>query len=417
MSSLTLHRPTALPAEFHLPASKSISNRALVISALAGGCAEKDIENISDCDDSQVVVKALRQCAGRTAETQLVDIMAAGTAMRFLTACFSVTEGSYIITGTERMKHRPIGILVDALRALGADIAYEGEEGFPPLRILGRRLKGGAVSLSGQVSSQYVSALLMIGPTMDVGLTLTLEGNVVSRPYIDMTMAIMRVFGAEVAWKDERTVCVVPKPYVPVRYRVENDWSAASYWYELIALGGGEALLPGLFKESLQGDARVQEFFKPLGVTTEFTGEGVKISGSGRVCGGSEQPLVLDLVEQPDLAQTLVCTCAFMNRTFRFTGLQSLKIKETDRIYALRTELAKLGYDIEEENDSVLFWNGRRRNQLSPEQVSIDTYDDHRMAMAFACACLPFGKIVINRPEVVSKSYPNYWQEFPQSHD
>lgn len=417
MSSLTLHRPTALPTAFHLPASKSISNRALVISALAGGCAEKDIENISDCDDSQVVVKALRQCAGTKAETQLVDIMAAGTAMRFLTACFSVTEGSYVITGTERMKHRPIGILVDALRALGADIAYEGEEGFPPLRILGRRLDGGAVSLSGQVSSQYVSALLMIGPTMKCGLTLTLEGNIVSRPYIDMTTAIMRSFGAEVAWKDERTVCVAPKPYVPVHYRVENDWSAASYWYELIALGGGEALLPGLFEKSLQGDARVQEFFKPLGVTTEFTGDGVKISGSGRACGGSEQPLVLDLVEQPDLAQTLVCTCAFMNRTFRFTGLQSLKIKETDRIYALRTELAKLGYDIEEENDSVLFWNGRRRSLPPSEQVSIDTYDDHRMAMAFACACLPFGVITVNAPEVVSKSYPNYWQEFPQSHD
>ncbi|MBR6820137.1 MAG: 3-phosphoshikimate 1-carboxyvinyltransferase, partial [Bacteroidaceae bacterium] len=225
--------------EFHLPASKSISNRALVISALAGGCAEKDIENISDCDDSQVVVKALRQCAGTKAETQLVDIMAAGTAMRFLAACFSVTEGSYVITGTERMKHRPIGILVDALRALGADIAYEGEEGFPPLRIRGRRLDGGAVSLSGQVSSQYVSALLMIGPTMKCGLTLTLEGNIVSRPYIDMTTAIMRAFGAEVAWRDERTVCVSPKPYVPVHYRVENDWSAASYWYELIALDGG----------------------------------------------------------------------------------------------------------------------------------------------------------------------------------
>ena len=417
MSSLTLYRPTSLPTEFHLPASKSISNRALVISALAGGCAEKDIENISDCDDSQVVVKALRQCAGKTAETQLVDIMAAGTAMRFLTACFSVTEGSYVITGTERMKHRPIGILVDALRALGADIAYEGEEGFPPLRIRGRKLDGGAVSLSGQVSSQYVSALLMIGPTMKCGLTLTLEGNIVSRPYIDMTTAIMRAFGAEVAWKDERTVCVAPKPYAPVHYRVENDWSAASYWYELIALGGGEALLPGLFEESLQGDARVQEFFKPLGVTTEFTGDGVKISGSGHACGGSEQPLVLDLVEQPDLAQTLVCTCAFMNRTFRFTGLQSLKIKETDRIYALRTELAKLGYDIEEEDDSVLFWNGRRRSLPPLEQVSIDTYDDHRMAMAFACACLPFGVITVNAPEVVSKSYPNYWQEFPQSHD
>ena len=414
MSSVTLHRPTVLPKKFHLPASKSISNRALVISALAGGCAEKDIENISDCDDSQVVVKALRQCAGMTEETHHVDIMAAGTAMRFLTAYFSVAKGTYVITGTERMRHRPIGILVDALRALGADIAYEGEEGFPPLRIRGLRLAGGAVSLSGQVSSQYVSALLMIGPTMKNGLTLTLEGNIVSRPYIDMTTAIMRAFGAEVAWKDERTLYVAPKPYTPVHYRVENDWSAASYWYELIALSGGEVLLPGLFKESLQGDARVQEFFEHLGVTTEFIPDGVRISGGGNDDGG---PLVLDLVEQPDLAQTLVCTCTFMNRPFRFTGLQSLKIKETDRIYALRAELAKLGFDIEEENDSVLFWNGRRRMQSTSEPVSIDTYDDHRMAMAFACACLPFGEIIINRPEVVSKSYPNFWKEFSQTYE
>lgn len=417
MSSLTLHRPATLPREFHLPASKSISNRALVISALAGGCPEEEIENISDCDDSQVVVRALRQCAGKTKETHRVDIMAAGTAMRFLTACFSVTEGTYVITGTERMRHRPIGILVDALRALGADIAYDGEEGFPPLRIRGRRLAGGAVSLSGQVSSQYVSALLMIGPTMERGLTLTLEGNIVSRPYIDMTTSIMRAFGADTAWKDERTLYVAPKPYTPVHYRVENDWSAASYWYELVALGGGEVLLPGLFKESLQGDARVQEFFKQLGVTTEFTSDGVRICGSVNVGVDAADPLVLDLVEQPDLAQTLVCTCAFMNRSFRFTGLQSLKIKETDRIYALRTELAKLGFDIEEENDSVLFWNGRRKLLLPSEHVSIDTYDDHRMAMSFACACLPFGEITINRPEVVSKSYPYFWKEFPQTHE
>lgn len=417
MSSMTLHRPNVLPTEFHLPASKSISNRALVISALAGGCAEEDIENISDCDDSQVVVKALRQCAGKTEETHHVDIMAAGTAMRFLTAYFSVAKGTYVITGTERMRHRPIGILVDALRALGADVAYDGEEGFPPLRIRGRRLAGGAVSLSGQVSSQYVSALLMIGPTMESGLTLTLVGNIVSRPYINMTTAIMRAFGAEVTWKDERTLYVAPKPYIPVHYRVENDWSAASYWYELVALGGGEVLLPGLFKESLQGDARVQEFFKQLGVTTEFTSVGVRICGSGHTSSDAAEPLVLDLVEQPDLAQTLVCTCAFMNRAFRFTGLQSLKIKETDRIYALRTELAKLGFDIEEENDSVLFWSGRRRMQSTLEPVSIDTYDDHRMAMAFAFACLPFGEIVINRPEVVSKSYPNFWKEFPQAYE
>ena len=401
--------PNVLHHTAKLPASKSISNRVLVIHALTGGHTLPS--NLSDCDDTEVIVEALNN------NPYEINIKAAGTAMRFMTAYLAVKDGEeHVITGTERMRHRPIAILVDALRRLGANIEYAGEEGYPPLRIKGQTPEGGLLEVAGNISSQFMSALLLIGPCLKDGLTLHMTGDVISRPYIDLTLWTMREFGADAEWSDYDTIVVKPQPYKDRAYLTENDWSAASYWYELIALDGGEALLPGLFEESLQGDARVQEFFKPLGVTTEFTGDGVKISG-GHACGGSEQPLVLNLVEQPDLAQTLVCTCAFMNRTFRFTGLQSLKIKETDRIYALRTELAKLGYDIEEENDSVLFWNGRRRSLPPSEQVSIDTYDDHRMAMAFACACLPFGVITVNAPEVVSKSYPNYWQEFPQSHD
>ncbi len=427
MSSKTLYRPTCIPEVIHLPASKSISNRALIISALAQrntySSLENDcrLENISDCDDSRVVVRALAQCKGRVVEDKeplVVDIMAAGTAMRFLTAYFSVSEGTYILTGTERMRHRPISILVDALRSMGANIKYECEEGFPPLRIQGGILRGGEVSVSGQVSSQYVSALMMIAPVMRDGLTLRLEGDIVSRPYIDMTMSLMRAFGADVEWADERTIRVFPKPYRPTSYGVESDWSAASYWYELVALAGGEMFMPRLYRDSVQGDSRVREFFESLGVKTEFTAGGAKIYKERGRCGRNEQePLVLNLVEQPDLAQTLVCTCAFMGKAFYFTGLQSLKIKETDRIKALRTELHKLGYNIEEKDDSVLFWNPMKdiARKDFEETVAIDTYDDHRMAMSFAFACVPFGKITINNPEVVSKSYPTFWAEFPQN--
>ena len=405
-----------------LPASKSISNRALIISALArresGAAATDDVDNVSDCDDSRVVVRALEQCASRRGSDEaphVVDIMAAGTAMRFLTVYFAVTPGTRILTGTERMRHRPIAVLVDALRRLGADIEYEGEEGFPPLRIRGRRLEGGALSIPGEVSSQYVSALMMAAPVMAEGLTLHLEGNIVSRPYIDMTMSMMRTFGAAVRWDGESTVRIEPQGYVPVPYVVENDWSAASYWYELVALAGEELRLPGLRSNSLQGDSRVSDFFEELGVSTEYTAEGVTIRRR-ETTEHADRPLVLDLVEQPDLAQTLVCTCAFMGRAFRFTGLQSLKIKETDRIHALRTELGKMGFDIGEEDGSVLFWDGQSRTSRTGGQaavpIAIDTYDDHRMAMAFAPACVTYGQITINNPEVVTKSYPGYWKQW-----
>lgn len=362
--------------------------------------------NVSDCDDSSVVVKALER------PTPVIDIMAAGTAMRFLTAYLSVGEGEHVITGTERMRHRPIGILVDALRSLGADIGYEEEEGFPPLRIKGRKLSGGEVSLSGQVSSQYVSALMMIAPVMELGLSLHLVGDIVSRPYIEMTAEMMREFGATVEWADEATIRVAPGGYRPMEYTVENDWSGASYWYEKVAIDGGGLLLPGLRENSLQGDSRVKDFFKAFCVETEFVNEGALIRRTGQT--DTTKPLLLDLVEQPDLAQTLVCTCAFVGKPFRFTGLQSLKIKETDRIHALRTELAKLGYDVREEDGSVLFWDGAGK-EVRPEStgaVAIDTYDDHRMAMSFAFACLRFGDIVINAPEVVSKSYPSFWDNW-----
>ncbi len=400
MSHITITPPDRLRATIDLPASKSISNRALIITALGGGVPLPS--NISDCDDTRVMLHALHE------HPEVIDIGAAGTAMRFLTAYLSVMDGTHTITGTERMRHRPIAVLVDALRSLGARIEYIGEEGFPPLQITGSRLAGGGITLPGNVSSQYISALLMLGPTLDNGMQLHLHGNIVSRPYIDMTLNIMREFGAEAEWAGEDHIEVSPKPYTPIHYYIENDWSAASYWYEMVALSGdkdAEILLPGLREHSTQGDSRVSEFFLPLGVTTAFTTDGVRLSKGDR----ETDHLELDLVEQPDLAQTMVATCAAMGVKFRFTGLQSLRIKETDRILALRTELRKLGFGIGERNGDTLFWNGETAEP--DNQPTIDTYDDHRMAMALAPLCLIRGRLHINDPQVVSKSYPHFWDD------
>lgn len=409
--------PSSIRTSIQLPASKSISNRALIIHALGkGDCLP---ENLSDCDDTRVMVKALTE-GGDT-----IDILAAGTAMRFLTAYFSITPGQRILTGTARMQQRPIQLLVDALRQLGADIAYTNREGFPPLRIRGKEpnnceLKNceqekketlcSELTLQGNVSSQYISALLMIGPMLPHGLTLHLSGNIISRPYIDLTQQLMGEFGAKAEWTSESTITVHPQPYHSVPFTVESDWSAASYWYEMAALSEeAEIELTGLFPNSYQGDSRGRELFSQLGVETAFTPHGVKLTKSGQ----RVERMEADLVDIPDLAQTFVVTCALLNIPFRFTGLQSLKIKETDRITALRNELRKLGYAIEEENDSVLYWNGERcEAEVSP---LIATYEDHRMAMAFAPAALCCPSVRIAHPHVVSKSYPRYWDDLRQA--
>ncbi len=385
-----------------LPSSKSISNRVLVLNALSGSRGTLP-DNVSDCDDTKVMIEWLGT------NPEIIDIKAAGTAMRFSAALLAVSEGCRIITGTERMRNRPIALLVDALRNLGAAVEYMEKDGFPPLRITGNtQMRGGRLALPGNVSSQYISALLMIAPLLKDGLTLELTGEVVSRPYINLTIRLMKDYGADVCWVDNSTIHVSSKPYVARPFFVESDWSAASYWYEIMTLGAtDDILLPGLFKDSYQGDSKVAEIFENLGVGTEYLGdeEGVRLFNTGKVC----ERLDYDFVNQPDLAQTFVVCCCMMNIPFRFTGLQSLKIKETDRITALRTELAKLGYVVGEENDSVLYWNGERCPAV--ENPAIDTYEDHRMAMAFAPCALKLGKILINDPHVVSKSYPRYWDD------
>ncbi len=386
-----------------LPSSKSISNRVLLFNAWGNGTCR--IENLSDCDDTRVMVRALE------GEGNLIDIGAAGTAMRFLTAYFSVTPGTRVLTGSQRMRQRPIRVLVDALRALGAEIEYVADEGFPPLRITGHELMKNEIRLPGNVSSQYISALLMIGPLLQDGLTIHLTGKIISRPYIDLTLRLMNDFGARAEWLDRSRLNVAPQPYHPVPFHVESDWTAASYWYQIVALSPSwetEITLYGLFKESYQGDSRVAELFRWLGVETLYGDKKVSLRKTGNLI----ERLDCDFTDNPDLVQTVAVTCALLEIPFCFSGVQSLKIKETDRLAALITEMGKLGYVFHETGGSVLSWKGERCEAIA---VPIDTYEDHRMAMAFAPVCLRKGELRINNPQVVSKSYPNYWDDLRQA--
>ena len=398
MMQIKVTAPAKIHTTIQLPSSKSISNRALIINALGNGTHHP--ENLSDCDDTRVMIRALND------DKETIDIMAAGTAMRFLTAYLSVTPGTRIITGTERMQQRPIQVLVNALRELGADIEYVANDGFPPLRITGRELRKDTISLPGNVSSQYISALLMIAPVLTNGLTIRLTGDIISRPYINLTLQLMNDFGVRAEWTDDHRLKVEPQAYHSIPFYVESDWSAASYWYQIVALSKeAEVTLPGLFKDSYQGDSQVAGIFRSLGVETIYKDKAVILKKNGK----SVERLDYDFINQPDLAQTFVVTCALLNIPFRFSGLQSLKIKETDRMAALITEMRKLGYILHETDGSVLSWEGERCT--TEEHPAIDTYEDHRMAMAFAPTCLALPEILINNPQVVSKSYPRYGED------
>ncbi len=409
MTTYIITPPTSLQAHIQLPASKSISNRALIIHALSGG----DIvpRNLSDCDDTAVMIHALRDMPAE------IDIKAAGTAMRFMTAYLACTGGTHTLTGTERMKKRPIRILVNALRYLGADIQYLGEEGFPPLLINGKTIEGGHLDIPGNVSSQYISALLMIGPILQKGLELRMTGEIASRSYIDLTLCTMREFGGIADWTDIDTITVKPSAYKSCPYLIENDWSASSYWYEMMALSAdnnAQIALEGLMDGSRQGDSVVKYIFSLLGVKTQFAntedGKPTTVRLKRQRC--MLPRLDYDFINSPDLAQTLVTTCCGMGIPFRFTGLASLKIKETDRIVALKTELRKLGFLLTDENDDTLIWTGER---CEPTGEAIDTHEDHRMAMALAPMAMKTGRLEINHPEVVSKSYPHFWDDLKRA--
>ncbi|MDD4921327.1 MAG: 3-phosphoshikimate 1-carboxyvinyltransferase [Bacteroidales bacterium] len=393
--SYLIKAPNILDGSIKLPASKSISNRALILNGLAR--KNSAVKNLANCDDTNVMVKALNF------ESDKIDIGAAGTAMRFLTAFLAGREGTWEITGSERMKNRPIRILVDALKNLGAEIEYMQKEGFPPLKIHGKNLQGGEIDIDGGISSQYISALMMLAPTMQNGMRLNIQGELISKPYVRMTLEMMRQFGVHSEWTDSH-IDIRPQIYQSINYQVESDWSGASYWYQMLCLAkDGSILLKGLFSESLQGDARVAEWFEELGIHTTYLAEGVKLTKTAQ-----HLPIFkADFTNQPDLAQTFAVTCALKGIHFRLSGLQSLKIKETDRIQALINEGRKIGFLFTEKESSILEWSGE--NCPSDADPCIDTYEDHRMAMAFAPAALVMDSIRINHPEVVSKSYPGYW--------
>lgn len=393
---------TAVDVEIQLPASKSISNRVLIIRAVSG--ENVPIENLAECDDTDVLLHAL------DSRNHTIDIGAAGTAMRFLTAYFAQKPHCECrLTGSERMKQRPIRLLVDALCDLGANINYAEQGGFPPIDVVGKQLEGGKIRLKGDVSSQYVSALMMIAPMMKNGLRIELIPPVISQPYIALTRQLMQTFGVDVS-EEENVLEIASSRYQMHPYVVESDWSAASYWYEILALRGkGEYFLRGLTNKGLQGDSKLAELFLALGVSSTFEDEGVRIVATGERVARMEY----NFVNQPDLAQTFVVTCCFLGIPFCFSGLGSLKIKETDRIFALRTELAKFGFEVCEPENGVLAWNGVR-SEMQNSIISVATYNDHRMAMAFAPIALQ-QPIKIEHKEVVSKSYPTYWKDLEKA--
>ncbi len=384
----------------NLPASKSISNRVLIINALS--YSPYPVRNLSDSDDTKILLNALFSNQNK------FDIGHAGTAMRFLTAFLAKIVGEWEITGSERMKQRPIKILVDALNDLGAKIEYTENEGFPPLKIFGSHLKGKTLVLDGSVSSQYISALLMIAPTIENGLNLKLKGEITSRSYIELTLKLMAKFGVRHEWK-ENTIYVPEQKYFPMDFTVEADWSAASYWYEIMTLANeGEIFLENLTLESLQGDANIAEWFNKLGIQSIQQKNGVLLK---KTKAQPLQKLILDFIENPDVAQTMACLCVAKKIPFHFKGLKTLKIKETDRIAALQNELAKFGAGLTEPKHGELEWDGNIDLQIKEETPVVKTYHDHRMAMAFAPMALAGLRLEIEDPMVVTKSYPNFWED------
>ena len=404
------HPSKQLRGTVELTGSKSESNRALVIQAWGGDAVE--VANLSSAADTETLKKALNTVGQgkKSGNATVIDIGPAGTAMRFLTAYLSTTDGEYLLTGSERMKQRPIGILVDALRMLGARIDFAGETGYPPLAIHGGFDQvSDTVTVRGDVSSQYLSALLLIAPTLPRGLRLQIEGELTSRPYLVMTLDMLREAGIQHDWQDN-TIYIAPQRAQATRIVVEPDWSAASYWYAMVALSDdAELFLPNLKSQSLQGDAAIVNIMAHFGVASTFTDEGLSIRKEPNL--PTTEVALLDFKECPDLAQTVIVCAAALQRDLAFTGLHTLRIKETDRIAALQNELGKFGVKLIEEGDVYKLQTAGLRQ---PEQLTFDTYEDHRMAMAFAPLALVFDNIIVKEPEVVEKSYPDFWKHLKQ---
>ena len=388
----------------HLPASKSESNRVLIMEALAkyqDSPNNYKIENLSAARDTKILKEVLKS------PERKINVFDAGTTMRFLTAFFCITKKNVVLSGTPRMHERPIKILVDALTELGADINHFEKTGFPPIEIFGFEQKNNRISIEGNVSSQYISALLMIAPLLKGGLELTLKNKTSSKPYILMTLELMKYFGIDYEWK-ENIIYVREGKYAMKNYTVEADWSAASYWYSLVALAdlGTEIFMPYLKENSLQGDSIISQIMNFFGVESYFEAEGLRIVKANEA---QNNTLVYDFTDCPDLAQTIVALCVGKNIRLQATGLESLKIKETDRTAALANEVAKLGFEFGSTDDKN--WLLEPKSPIKEHQtIVIKTYEDHRMAMAFAplAICLP---ICMENEQVVEKSYPNFWEE------
>lgn len=424
MQNLIISKPgKTLTGTVQLTGSKSECNRALIIGALSKGKVK--VQNVSDAADTVTLVAVLANKEQGTRNKDSVnenpgslllapsiptiDIGPAGTAMRFLTAFLPLQDSEVILTGTKRMQQRPIGILVDAMRKLGAHIEYEVNDGFPPIKI-----KGGfeqltnRISIKGDISSQYITALLLIASSLPQGLTLDIEGDLTSRPYVEMTLAMLKQAGIQHNW-DGNSIHIANQPFAETTLNVEPDWSAASYWYAIAALSDkAELFLPGLTSYSLQGDSVITEIMANFGITSQFKDGGVYLTKEAK-------PLIrkiFDFKECPDLAQTVVVVCAALGHDATFTGLETLKIKETDRVAALQNELAKIGVKLTEKGQVYkLDCSGKH----IPEKVTIHTYEDHRMAMAFAPLALIIPQVEIEEPQVVEKSYPAFWTDLEKA--
>ena len=400
LKSSSIQRPSSIK----ITGSKSETNRLLLLQALYPNLV---LDNTSNSDDSEVMLKALQNSQLLTPNSQLIDVHHAGTAMRFLTAYFSIQEEKEVVlTGSSRMKERPIKILVDALNQLGAEISYEENEGFPPIRIKGKKLTQNKVSLPANVSSQYISALLLIAPKLENGLELTLEGEITSVPYIKMTLTLLNEIGVKTSFVGNK---ISVKPQFTIhnsQFTIESDWSSASYWYSIVALSeiGTQISLSSYKKNSLQGDSALANIYQDFGVETVFNEDNsITISKTK-----NHQLSIVNyqLNNCPDIAQTITVTCFGLGIGCDLTGLHTLKIKETDRLEALKTELTKLGATISVTNESLTLEASNHIN----ENIAIDTYQDHRMAMAFAPLALKIS-LTINQAEVVSKSYPDFWED------
>jgi 3-phosphoshikimate 1-carboxyvinyltransferase len=395
-----------------LTGSKSECNRALIIAALSDSRVK--VENISDAADTQTLTAVLKSEVGsqksedsglKTQDLRLVNVGPAGTAMRFLTAYLTLQNSDIVLTGSERMKQRPIGILVDALREIGASIEYLEKIGYPPLRINGGfEQQKDAISIKGDVSSQYITALLLIASQLPQGLTLQIEGELTSRPYVEMTLAMLQQAGIQHEWNGS-SIYIANQGFKETTLYVEPDWSAASYWYAIAALADeAELFLPGLTAYSLQGDSVITEIMANFGITSQFKEGGVYLKKEAKPL----QRKIFDLKSCPDLAQTVIVVCAALGHDATFTGLETLKIKETDRVKALQNELAKIGVKLIEKGQVYKLDCSEKH---IPQKAFINTYDDHRMAMAFAPLALIIPEVEIEDYMVVEKSYPAFWED------